>query len=61
MKGGSEVQVDVDVEADERYEKLVRNTYVGHEDGERAWLNKEVIRQVDKGTPSQVGQNGWCC
>ena len=50
-RGGSKVQVDVGVKADERSEKLVRNTDVVHEDVQRVLLKKEVIWQVEKGTP----------
>ena len=45
------MQVEVSVEVDEQSEKLVRNTDVVHEDGERVLLKKEVIQQVEKGTP----------
>ena len=47
QRGGSKVQVEVGIEADERSEKLVRNTDVVHEDGQRVLL--KVIRQDEKG------------
>ena len=39
--------------ADEQSEKLVRNTDVVHEDVQRVQLKKEVMRQLEKGTPSK--------
>ena len=48
QRGGSKVQFEVGVEADERSEKLVRNTDVVLEDGELVLL--KVIRQDEKGT-----------
>ena len=44
------MQDEVDVQADERSEKLVRNTGVVHENGEPVRLNQEVLRQTHKGT-----------
>ena len=51
QRGGSKVQVDVGIDADERSEKLVRNTDVVDEDGELVLL--KVTRQDEKGTPSK--------
>ena len=51
--GDSNVQVDVDLEVDERFVRLFLNIDVFHGDGERARINKEVIRRVEKGTSRQ--------
>ena len=48
QRSGSKVQVEVGVDADERSEKLVRNTDAVLEDGELVLL--KVIRQDEQGT-----------
>ena len=49
-RNGSDVQVEIRVEVDERFERLVRLTIVVREDGDRRPPNREVLRTVEKGT-----------
>ena len=56
-RGGSKVQVEVGIEADEQSEKLVRNTDVVFEDGEIVLL--KVIQQDEKGDRPVSGPT-WC-
>ena len=51
---GSDVQVEICVEADEQVERLVRCTNLKREDGEKQHIGRDVLRTVSKGT-----QHGW--
>ena len=52
-KKGSNVQVEVGVEADVQVERLVRCTYMLHEHGGKQQCGREVIRTVSEGTNHQ--------
>ena len=46
---------------DKRVENMIRNTDAVHEDCEHVLLNKDVIRQVKKGTPGKLDHNDASC